>query len=47
MDNKTALFLALAIIALFLADNFYLHWDIHLHLARRMIQLTDILAVWR
>ncbi|MBZ0130141.1 MAG: hypothetical protein K8F59_13595 [Rhodobacteraceae bacterium] len=47
MDNKTALVLALMIIALFVVDQAYLGWDIHLFLAREFLRLVDWVAFWR
>jgi len=47
MDNKTALVLALAVIALFAVDHFMLHWNLPLFLATKLSQLIDELAFWR
>ncbi len=47
MDNKTALFLALVIIAIFVTDWLFLGWDLHLEIARRTMQLIEWLAFWR
>ncbi len=47
MDNKTAFFLALAIIAVFVADHFYLGWDLPLILGRLIASLSEWIAFWR
>ncbi len=47
MDNKTALCLALAIVALFLADRFYFEWDLPLMLGKLLASTSEWLAFWR
>lgn len=47
MDNKTATVLALIIIGLFVFDQAYLDWDIHLFLAREFLRLIEWVAFWR
>jgi len=47
MDNKTALFLAAVIAGVFLVDQFYLGWDLHMIIAHRLAELIEKMAVWR
>jgi hypothetical protein len=47
MDNKTALFLGLAIVALLVLDALVLHWNLPLQLTRRLTQLIEVVAFWR
>lgn len=47
MTNRIALFLALAIIALLVADHFWLHWNIPLELGRRTVDLIEWFIFWR
>ncbi|WP_170293918.1 hypothetical protein [Paracoccus limosus] len=47
MTNRIAVFLCLAILALFLADAFFLHWDLPVVLGKRMASLIEYLSFWR
>lgn len=47
MDNKTALFLAILIVALLVADRYYLGWDVAQVAARETVRLIDWMAFWR
>ncbi len=47
MENKTALFLALAIVALLVVDLVWLDWNLPLEIARKVMALIDMMAVWR
>ena len=47
MDNKTAFFVAIAIIALFAADHFYFDWGLPLILGKLVASWTEWLAFWR
>ena len=47
MDNKTALFLALAILALFAADYFYFDWGLPLTIGKLLASLSEWMAFWR
>ncbi len=47
MTNRIALFLVLAIVALFLADRFWLGLDLPLFLGRKLMQLVEYMAFWR
>jgi len=47
MDNRTAFWLALAIILIFAADYVYFGWGLPLVLGRMIASLSDWLAFWR
>lgn len=47
MDNKTAFFLALLILALFAADFFYFEWGLPLVFGKLVASLSEWLAFWR
>jgi hypothetical protein len=47
MTNKLALFFAVIIIAIFVADHYYFHWDLHISLGKRLVQLSEYIAFWR
>lgn len=47
MDNKTALVLAVVIIAIAAADLLYFHWDLHIFLSKKLELLVEYLAFWR
>ncbi|MDQ7079603.1 MAG: hypothetical protein Q9M41_02915 [Paracoccaceae bacterium] len=47
MDNKTALFLALLILSVFVADHFWLHLDLPMFLMTKLSELIDKIAFWR
>jgi len=47
MDNKTAIFIAGAIIALFAVDQLFIGADMHLFLAKKFSNFIEYLAVWR
>ena len=47
MDNRTAFWLAVAILALFAADYFYLDWNLPQHIGQLLGRLIEWMAVWR
>ena len=47
MTNRIAIFLALLIIGLFLADRFVLHLDLPLFLAKQFADLVEWVSFWR
>jgi len=47
MTNKIALIFAFIIIATFVADYFFFHWDLHVSLGKRLVQLSEYIAFWR
>ena len=47
MDNKTALFLAIVIVGVFLADHFYFHWELAIFIYHQLTRFTDWMAFWR
>ncbi len=47
LDNKTALFLALLILSVFVADHFWLHLDLPMFLMTKLSELIDKIAFWR
>lgn len=47
MDNRTALGLALAILALFLADAFYFDWGLPAQIGKLLERVIEWMAVWR
>lgn len=47
MNNQTAIFLALLIAGIFLADSIWLHWQLPLFLGRRFTELIEYLSFWR
>ncbi len=47
MDNKTALVIALLILALLGADQLWLHWGIITFTFEKLTELIDSIAFWR
>lgn len=47
MTNRIALWLGLAILALFLADALVLGWGLPVIIGRLLIRLIDWMAFWR
>jgi len=47
MTNTIALWLILALIALFAADYLFLGWDLPVTIGRLLLRLLDWLAFWR
>jgi len=47
LDNKTALFLALLILSVFVADHFWLHLDLPMFMMTKLSELIDHIAFWR
>ncbi len=47
MTNQIAIFLALLVLGLFLADAFFLHWDLPVLLGRELVGLIEYLSFWR
>lgn len=47
MDNKTALVLAIVILAVFAADHFYFEWGLLVFLGQKLAGLINWLAIWR
>ncbi len=47
MTNRISIVLGLMIAALFLADHFWLHWDLPVFLGRKVSDLLDYIAFWR
>ena len=47
MDNKTAFWLALAILLLFAADYLFFGWGLPLAVGKLIAQLSEWLAFWR
>jgi len=47
MTNSLALWLFGLILGFFLLDAFVLHWDFHVILMRRLIDLLNWIAFWR
>ncbi len=47
MTDRAAALLVLAILALFVADAFWLHLDLPLFLGRKLDALIEYLAFWR
>jgi len=47
MDNKTALVIALMILALLGADQLWLHWGIISFVFEKLTELIDSIAFWR
>jgi hypothetical protein len=47
MTNRIALFVALFIVGVFVADHFYLHWNLPVFLGRELMDLTELVAIWR
>ena len=47
LDNRTAFWIAVLIIALLIADHFYLHWQLPTVVGRMVADLSEWLAFWR
>ncbi len=47
MTNRLAIGLGLVILALFAADQLWLHWDLPVFLGRRLMAAIEYLAFWR
>ncbi|MFD1880404.1 hypothetical protein [Paracoccus pacificus] len=47
MTNTIAIVLALAIVSVFVADAYWLHWNLPLFLARNFAALVDYVSFWR
>lgn len=47
MPNKVAIALGLSIIALFVADQFWLHWELHIFLMKKLAEVSEWMAFWR
>lgn len=47
MNGKAALFLAIVIVGLFVADAVYLGWDLPTFVGKRLAELIDWIAFWR
>ncbi len=46
MDNKTAVWFALIIVGIFLADGYYNDWNLTFALGKLLTRTTDWLAFW-
>lgn len=46
MTNRLAAVLAILVCALLIL-NFYMGWQVHLFLARKIVELTEYMAFWR
>ena len=47
MTNTIAFWLAFLIVAVFLADQLYFDWDLHILLGRQLLRLLEWVAFWR
>ena len=47
MNNVTAFALGALILGFFALDQFYLGWDAHIFIGRKLLLLIERLAVWR
>ncbi|WP_456389207.1 hypothetical protein [Profundibacter sp.] len=47
MTNKLAIIFGLVIIAIFLADHYWLHWNLPIMLGKKLALLTEYIAFWR
>ncbi|WP_299845567.1 hypothetical protein [uncultured Paracoccus sp.] len=47
MTNRIAIFLALLILGLFLADHYLFHWGLPLFFARQFASLIEWVSFWR
>ena len=47
MTNRIAATICLAILALFLADAFVLHWNLPVFLGKQIASLIEYLSFWR
>lgn len=47
MTNRIAFVLAALIVALFVADAFWLHWDLPVYLGKKFADLIEYLSFWR
>lgn len=47
MTNTIALWLVIAVVALFAADALFLGWDLPVLLGRQLLRLLDWVAFWR
>ena len=47
MTNGIALTLVLMVAALFLADAFFLHWNLPVFLGKQMAAMIEFLSFWR
>ena len=47
MDNRTAAWIAGAIVLLFATDHFWLGWELPSHLGVLLDRLIEWMAVWR
>lgn len=47
MTNRAAVIIAIIVLGLFLADQFWLHIDLPLFIGRKLDALIEYLAFWR
>ena len=47
MTNKIAIFLGLAILLVVALDTFVFHWDLHIFIGRKLLDLISFIAFWR
>jgi len=47
MDNGSALFLALAVVAVFVADATYFEWGLPVILGKLVADISNWIAFWR
>lgn len=47
MNNKTALALALTLIAIYLADRFVFDWGLQMLLGKKYLLFVEYIAFWR
>lgn len=47
MTNKIAIFLGLVILSVIALDFLVFHWDLHIFVGRKLVELIEVLAFWR
>lgn len=47
MTNTIAIWLVVLILGLFLADQLYFEWDLHIAIGREFLRLLNTVAFWR
>ncbi len=47
MTNKLALIFGFVIVAIFLADYIYFHWELPVMLGKKLSALIEYIAFWR